>query len=115
MQFLKETDVKSSQTPPESMGKRDEEQVSTHYLVDNQTGKGVSGKQMLDNFTGTKEQLFKAVRGLLQLPEFDITLEYLDTVMEEYLPLPEDMEFSELPRVAVMRVFKTNEPPASTK
>ena len=70
---------------------------------------------MLDNFTGTKEQLFKAVRGLLQILEFDITIEYLDNVMEEYLPLTEYMEVDDLPRVAVMRVFKTNKPPASTK
>ena len=75
------------------------------YLFDNQTGQGRVGKVVLDDFKGTTlDDLKKAARGQLQLRAIQINLEYLDTTMEEYVPLVEGL--TTLPNLAVIRVSK---------
>ena len=116
MQFFTDTDVTSSQTPPQVRSvstpppapKREIDERK--YLLDNQTGQGQfnehsGSKPMLDGFTGTtRSELEQAARGLLLLlPGLSIQLEYLDTTMEEYVPVPDDL--TKMPQMAVVKVL----------
>ena len=127
MQIFSDTNVKTSQPPPAAkpipspapVKRASPVEVSPngHYLIENLTDKGIKGKLTLDNFTGTSQtDLSRAIRGLFQLPDFPLTIEYLDPVMCEYIPLPEmdtcsPDSLASLPQVAVLRFFRADNPP----
>ena len=82
--------------------------MGTQYLVENATGKGASGKWMLDTFDGNTLTEFKlAIREICKLTklELELEIEAYDPIMKEYIPMGEDLRG--LPRCALVRVVRT--------
>jgi hypothetical protein len=85
-----------------------QDRLGTQYLVENATGKGASGKWMLDTFDGNTLTEFKiAIREICKLTklELELEIEAYDPIMKEYIPIRDGLRG--LTRCALIRVVRT--------
>jgi len=84
-----------------------QDRLGTQYLVENATGKGASGKWILDTFVGnTLPELKTAIKEICKLAklELEIEIEAYDPIMKEYIPIGDGL--LGLTRCALLRVVR---------